>query len=723
MRIRTNGNWWNGPAHTLAGAQGVIGPSPYPVGGTDTGETIYFDTHDHTTASDGDSSPSAMRAKYWDNLGEIDPTKPRFAVMTDHQARTPFQTPVASVIEMKPAAQIYGGFAGTETLRDERSWTLRPTIIDGRGEGRCVLADGAHWADKTSAVLDGFTLINGKATGASGGGMLIYDCAPTIGNCTIMDCMAAHGGGVCVSSGCYPRISNCIIYGNQADGFYDGGGGIQVLDSMLNLDNCTLEGNSASFGGAISCYSSQLFMSDCALTGNTSKNGGGGLLVSGSHSQIMRCRFAGNSCASDGGAIRSTGTTITLQDCRFLYNSAGQATGKGGGVYCNGSLQLTGCHFAANTAHDAGGIYLDSNDCGVQNCIFDGNQAATDLGRGGAIFCRNQEQGLVAHNTMVENSSGRGGAIFCLDSEVTVANNIMAFNVGGICVEGRAPTLLHNDLHSNMVSYEGIGPGEGDISADPQFADRPADDYRLTNDSECIDAATNSTPGLLARDLDGISRPWVQTVDIGAYEFRSPNAVPKSIADGDPVAIEAFVVTASFTGVFYIEADNRNFGLRVSKSDHGIIEGMRADVSGRMRTNTDGERYIEADSVVANGAGTIAPIGMTIRGIGGSEWRSPYGAVVGQAGVMGGAGLNNVGLLIRTWGTVKSVGSDCLYLDDGSASWDSTYSGAVRIMCNPAGFEAGDRLEVTGISSCFAPTEGTIARYVLTRRSEDLRPL
>ena len=144
---------------------------------------------------------------------------------------------------------------------------------------------------------------------------------------------------------------------------------------------------------------------------------------------------------------------------------------------------------------------------------------------------------------------------------------------------------------------------------------------------------------------------------------------------------------------------------------------MRADVTGTMRTNSDGERYIEADYVAANGVGTVDPIGMGTRAIGGTPWLSADTGIVGQVGVTGGTGLNNVGLLIRTWGTVTAIGSGYLYLDGGSANT------GLRVVCDPTGYGLGDWLEVTGISSCFATAEGAIACRILTRKPGDIRLL
>ncbi len=116
---------------------------------------------------------------------------------------------------------------------------------------------------------------------------------------------------------------------------------------------------------------------------------------------------------------------------------------------------------------------------------------------------------------------------------------------------------------------------------------------------------------------------------------------------------------------------------------------------------------------------------MINRDVGGGAWNyDPGPPQSGQQGVIGGSGLNNVGLLIRTSGRVTQIGTDYLYIDDGSNLRDGTLTGAeenigVRVICDPTGYNAGDYLIVTGISSCFETPSG-IVRRILTRKPEDI---
>jgi len=112
------------------------------------------------------------------------------------------------------------------------------TAIDGGKSIRCAyLADGT--------ALSGFTLTNGLASYGS----------------------YAYGGGVLCQS-LAAVVSNCVVAGNSATGYGEGGG---AYGGTLN--NCTLTSNSVTGlgGGAYYCT-----LNNCTLAGNSAAFGGGG---------------------------------------------------------------------------------------------------------------------------------------------------------------------------------------------------------------------------------------------------------------------------------------------------------------------------------------------------------------------------------------------------------------------------------------------------------------
>ena len=107
----------------------------------------------------------------------------------------------------------------------------------------------------------------------------------------------------------------------------------------------------------------------------------------------------------------------------------------------------------------------------------------------------------------------------------------------------------------------------------------------------------------------------------------------------------------------------------------------------------------------------LTPVGMPNRSVGGGDLGIPP---LGQYGVMGGVGLNNVGLLVTTWGRVTATGSGYAIIDDGSGT-------PVRIdtstLVDPP--EDNDYITVIGISSLYEMATDH-HRLVLPRGSGDV---
>ncbi|MCL5104384.1 MAG: C10 family peptidase [Armatimonadetes bacterium] len=204
----------------------------------------------------------------------------------------------------------------------------------------------------------------------------------------------------------------------------------------------------------------------------------------------------------------------------------------------------------------------------------------------------------------------------------------------------------------------------------------------------------------------------------------------KAKADGLSTACQGAVVTAVFGDWFYVEAQDRSAGILAHKIGHGLSTGITAYVIGDLATNPDGERYIEASTVVPGSAGSVPPLGLNARALGGADWQWSVGGTAGQKGVKDGVGLNNIGLLVKLAGNVTYVDPAGAfgYVDDGSALNDGNALGAAgapvkgALVVLPAGISippAGTPVAVTGVSG-IRTVNGAGVRALKVRTQDDI---
>lgn len=193
----------------------------------------------------------------------------------------------------------------------------------------------------------------------------------------------------------------------------------------------------------------------------------------------------------------------------------------------------------------------------------------------------------------------------------------------------------------------------------------------------------------------------------------------KVYADGVPVAVNGRRVSAVFGDSFYVQEGDRSCGVGVLWSGAKPDLGDLANVTGLMVT-VNGERMIDADAVTHSDPDGLAPvpIGMSNKRVGGDAMGYSSGPPpTGQMGIIGKIGLNNIGLLVKTWGRVTLVdGSPTpafVKITDGF--------GEIVVDLAPGATipSVGDKVSVIGISSCYAVGDDLYSKIKL-RSSIDL---
>ncbi len=181
----------------------------------------------------------------------------------------------SATFQMKSGVALYGNYAGYGAADPNlRGAGQFPSVLSGDiGTPGSNIDNSYHVVTATgvdaSAILDGFTVTAGNATGdavaPTGGGLESATGSPTVVNCIFTANLALVGGGIWVMGPAV--IANCIIVGNTAT---RDGGGMEVGSLSLAVTNCIFVSNTAKgIGGGIS--NAKVNLTNCIFWGNTAR--------------------------------------------------------------------------------------------------------------------------------------------------------------------------------------------------------------------------------------------------------------------------------------------------------------------------------------------------------------------------------------------------------------------------------------------------------------------
>jgi hypothetical protein len=164
---------------------------------------------------------------------------------------------------LKNGVGVYGGFAGTETMRSQANPDANVTALSGDvGSGGVATDNSYHVVTSgntvtSTGILDGFTVTGGRADGASdptdrGGGAYINGGSPTFSRCTFSSNYAVNrGAGVRVAAGS-PSFTDCRFLLNISE---TAGAGLSAASvGSMKVTSCQFRNNAvnnSTGGGAI----------------------------------------------------------------------------------------------------------------------------------------------------------------------------------------------------------------------------------------------------------------------------------------------------------------------------------------------------------------------------------------------------------------------------------------------------------------------------------------
>jgi hypothetical protein len=248
---------------------------------------------------------------------------------------------------MRTGVGIYGGFAGTESQRDQRNIAANETILSGDLLGNDTTSTTTFSENSyhvvlgssvaSTAVLDGFTIRAGNANLASsdndkGGGILVLTSGqPTVRNCRFIANRCTFGGGAGYIFGAGGTFTRCEFIDNVGGSY---GGAFDCNNTNVTWESCLFRNNTASRAGAIESFgSSQSRVTNCVFVANraTGSSGGAAMWIGTSSQVTMRnCTVYANVATTLAGGIINTSGTSTVANCIFWAN-----TGPGGTTAAN----------------------------------------------------------------------------------------------------------------------------------------------------------------------------------------------------------------------------------------------------------------------------------------------------------------------------------------------------------------------------------------------------
>ena len=426
-------------------------------------------------------------------------------------------------------------------------------IVDCEGKGRAFIFTSGEDSD---SVLQGLTVINAAAwdpdwpqdpndpndmsdPAGYGGAIYCLGSSPKITDCIITDCTADYAGGaIFCDLGSDLLITDSVISYNFCGSYnYDinqGGGGIYCRDSDPNIQSCTLSYNWAQgAGGAIALIDSNSVITGSTMTFNDAwadndemLQHGGGVYCKGGKVTIAECKIKENDAKWSGGGIAIADANSTIELCEILDNHSWASAG---GVYMEGYPPE---EFSAPNEPNLPGDANDSNEPNepvmvthnlLKNCVIANNWGYWS----GGVSSDYGSAATIENCTITNNVASYSyqpivlvGGLECYGGTAQVINSIIWGNTGPQIQAAYGNIIVtYSDVGAGDVPDDAdpntfiidVLDGEGNINADPLFADPVRRDYHLQSEF-----------------LNGRYNPYT-----GIFDANDPNTSP-CINAGDP---------------------------------------------------------------------------------------------------------------------------------------------------------------------------------------------
>lgn len=466
------------------------------------------------------NNPQNLAGEVWVAKGEYEP-----------QSQIISATTYSASFRMRDGISVYGGFAGTETTKQERAKGSMPwnytneTILRGSAytdniswqTNRWTLtSDSRHvvWFaplasenkagfDRTT-ILDGVTIKGGYAQGGLGENEFQTD----------------KGAGIYIALNAYAQ--NCIIKENHAKG----NGGAAYINGGRLTNSLVFNNNSDANGGGVYIENAGIILA-CMITNNSANNGGGVYLNhSGAWSDglnhpeylILSTSVVSNNTSRNNGAVYCNKGGVLLQNT-ITNNNCPTATD----------------NTDAN-ASQTGGLYIDTYALVINSVLWNNTIQRMNI----PMYARNasaqtvrfMNSALSGTNNAIWNNTLQSGII-----NLSESNDLMA--------EG---TLTPDFDPTGMPNETGVDGSLQNVT----YMWKPVSGSNLRARGMTL----GTLPGevLLAPEIDIEGLLFAQKPSTGAYSIEQPHITPEDDGSSLKIYVNADCTVHNHNGSSWDEA-------------------------------------------------------------------------------------------------------------------------------------------------------------------------
>jgi hypothetical protein len=545
-----------------------------------------------------------------------------------------------ATFHLKNGLALYGGFAGTETARDQRNPAVNVTVLSGDIDNN----------DSQTPIITHLTTVTGNTTnsyhvviGATGATLIGFTITAGNANGSYPD---NDGGGMFNDYQSSPTLTNVTFSGNSAQF----GGGMYNYSNSPTLTNVTFSGNSAHSGGGMYNYSNSPTLTNVTFNGNSATSEGGGMSNNYQSSPTLtNVTFSDNS-AGAGGGMSNSESNPPLTNVTFNGNSAQL----GGGMYnYNNSPTLTNVTFSDNSATIYGGG-MDNNFSSsptIHNTIFWGNTATSD---GAQIY--NDASSPVVNDSIVQGGYAGGTNIITADPRLGTLGNFGGFTQTIPLLAYSSAINMGNDLTCAVTDQRGIARPQGahcDIGAF-ELVDNTPPNTNIDSQNPAT-TPTNSismTFTFSGTDTDSGVKSFECDLDGGGF---ATCASPKSYASL-PDGSHTFQVRAiDFVG--NVDASPASHTWTVDTTTPTVISSLRANANPTSAASVD---FTVTISESVTGVG-VTDFSLTTTGVSGASVTSVSGSgSVYTVTANTGSGNGTIRLDVPTSATITDLAGNLL---------------------------------------------------------------